>query len=301
MKEANRWVELVAAWFVGGFVGRMLGSFCLVDLLGLPRIYGWLSVPIGAAIAWLVVDIKAVVFAVKHAYKWVNSPITREEIAKSLAKDIDLLVGECKEFRSGWGWRIFGSICWGLQVGMWLLAIILPCIWIFFDSMIDARGRYNLENAWGCSFVSMIVLAAIYVVALAGVSKLLETKNWEDFFQASYTNHPRYEATQGFLCLLAYSPVSVVIWGLVALSIATAEVACWLWRIAWKVIGMVNSSQRMAALTGAAIGLSISQIWGYNPVVCGTVCVVAGLVERLVFLLAEKAVLAVKARRALTR
>ena len=107
---------------------------------------------------------------------------------------------------------------------------------------------------------------------------------------------------ENFFCFLRQNPVSVFgILLLIAvpyyLAIVVKGVTVLLGKVIWKTIQMINSSQRMAAMTGAAIGLSISQVYGFNPVICGVVSILAGLVERSIFVLVEKTVRGLKVKQ----
>ena len=273
-------MEIVMAWFVGGLIGRWLGHTYLVSYLGWSEVCGWLSVPIGSAIAWLAVEVRAIVPALKHAYRWTTKPGFPKEVTKYVTTTKNIFVDDTKEFRREWNWRILRVVSCGLLLSSWFLLLV---------ALVVASG--NL----------ICLPAAVFPVYMSiGVDKFFRYMYWEgetyDRPWRDGESEERREALEWTFCFLLFNPISAV---LVCLLVACsywlfttlAEVVVWISCVLWKTIRMVNSSQRMVAMTGAIIGLSVSQIYGFNPAICGGVCVLAGLTERLIFTLFERAVL----------
>jgi len=295
----NKWAELVMAWIVGGLFGRLIGHTYLVGHLGWPEFSGWLSVPIGAVAGWLWVERKALAPAFRHAYRWTQKPARLASWAESFSRAREHLVADGHEFKSNWCWRVLNAVSIGLLIGLWLvvLGVLSAIAGVNADKTVS---KYAPLIGGGICFVTVTCLSMCLAV---GSGKFLAARGWDKFFEKRTTgNAVRDDAVENFLGFLQINPVSV--FGILLLiavpyyiGVNIKEVIVWIGQVLWKTIRMVNSSQRMAAMTGATIGLSISQIYGFNPVICSGVCVVSGLVERFVFALAEKAVLRLRARR----
>ncbi len=289
------------AWFVGGLIGRLLGHTYLVGYLGWPEVVGWFSVPIGAVVAWLWVAKEAIVPALKHSYRWTKKPVHFVNWAESFSQAQKRLVMDGREFKSNWGWRVLNATSIGLLVGLWLVGLgVLSAI------IVEARVPYNKDNMYNlyvAGFVFMTAVSFLSVFLIGCISQFLEARRWTRFFEKPLTgNEVRDVATENFFCFLSQNPVSVFgILLLIAvpyyLAIVVKGVTVLLGKVIWKTIQMINSSQRMAAMTGAAIGLSISQVYGFNPVICGVVSILAGLVERSIFVLVEKTVRGLKVKQ----
>jgi len=287
----NKWMEIVLAWFVGGLVGRLLGHTYLVGYLGWPEICGWLSVPIGSAVAWLAVEIKVIIPAIRHACRWTPSPLRLTGWVGCIHLVRKNLTADCHKFKDNWGWRVLNATSLGLLIGLWLIVLgIVGAI----------AGENCIASDFGestpivCGGIFLLTFAFCSAYAVGWSNSFLEDRGWDGFFDRRQTdNSVRDGAIDSTLEFLQMNPISVYALLLFAVAyyivFALKAIIVWLGKIIWRTIRMINSSQRMAAMTGSAIGLSISQIYGYNPVLCGGVCVMAGLIERAVFVLVEGA------------
>ncbi len=121
----NRYAEMVMALFVGGCLGRLMGHTFVVGYLGLPEFTGWLSVPIGSAIGWIMVEVKSVAPALKHAYRWTRRPVSLAFVTESLNRIGQYADRDWRVFRKGWRWRMLGATSIGLLIGLWAITILV--------------------------------------------------------------------------------------------------------------------------------------------------------------------------------
>jgi len=274
----KKWTELVLAWFVGGFIGRLV-AVGITNWLGLSSIWAWLGVPIGAGFAWMAVDFRQLVFSFRHSLKWLEyQPLSDGYIKKTLPACLETLVLDWNEFSSKqMKWRIISSFSSGLFWGFWFV-LCLGLGFIFATTPAKPNIPTPLAYFMGFSYVG-----AFAILCGAYCEEFLKKVHLNGFlkFKSSHSDsEEKAHAYESFVFFITYNPISMM---LMTTLICLYTWPIWFGRVVWKTIKMVNSSQRIMALTGAAIGLTISQIWGLNPVVCGGVCVIAGLVEHVIF------------------
>lgn len=180
----NKWLELVMAWFVGGFLGRLL-AISLTDWLGLASIWAWLGVPVGAGIGWALVDFRHFAFALRHEYRWTKRPELISAIGEALSEARSVLREDWEEFRSdGMRWRILFGVSGGLFCAMWIIpAVILGGI-SYEQCLMVNHLTDTASLAVACVAFIVFIVAGVY--AIAGTIHLANKLNWIKVLYSSY-------------------------------------------------------------------------------------------------------------------
>ena len=290
----KKWTELVLAWFVGGFLGRLM-AVGITNWLGLSAIWSWLGVPIGAGIAWMTVDFHQLVFSFRHSLKW-TKPKFVESVQGAVIQCGRYLERDWQEFKPDGKWKSISCVSTGSLVSFWLIPPVL--FWLYVNETGNRPPYITLFDKLCLLFV-LLFFTGIVAFLLIGLGiSFLEERKWDGFLVprirselsellATTSLGRKREAYKKTIIFLTFNPVSAILLSIFACLYC---LPVWLGKAAWRTIQMVNSNQRITALTGAAIGLTISQIRSYNPLICGGVCVIAGLLERALFGLIVQAV-----------
>jgi hypothetical protein len=288
-------IDIVLAWFVGGFIGRLVGASILVKALNLPPIYGWLSVPIGAGAAWIWVDIKQIIPALRHSYRWakrglVQRPMIGVDILADHNGVIRYFKNIIREFHTNCGWRIFGALNRGLLMGTWVCLIYMTFIYGWQECRGTEISMWSSLVAVTRGLAMCSMLGGIMLILLVIVCSFFGKLGWDKKIynrQTILLNDEKKEALEYFWTFLLFNPLSllgisitIITYGILRM---VAKIGTWVVLIIWRVIQIINKSQRTTVLAGATIGLTISQIFGYNPIICALTCVAVGLVQKAVF------------------
>ncbi|HRY31119.1 MAG TPA: hypothetical protein P5328_01900 [Candidatus Paceibacterota bacterium] len=273
----NKGTKLAIALFVGAVFGEAVGYYLLVSTLGLSMIWILPTTLIGMlAGSCAVLGVEPLVLIICTIGLW----LTSLEPGQKIRAWKQGLISSWRAFRDDhpW-WRTLRTICLILYWASW--------IWAYFKAaMFMWHGSHSLFLALTVPvgvgaflFVSSILLVERYGLEEVLFQKMLVRRSPKRLFRRDKVVDFVIEE---ITFLLAANPFSVVTIDIFLGGFFVVKTtAVWLINLFWNILETVNSSNLVVIATGGAIGLIVSQVCGYPPLISCVVGGVGGLLVKL--------------------